>query len=251
MKRLAVLGVSNMLSDIFDCALALGCAEFRIVVNTEEVLRPRTRSFRDRVAELPTRVRAQVCRFEEFTPEPGFAFFLGTTAPGRYRLWLETRARWQVPLCNLVHPAAHVSPLAFLAEGVFVGAGSVVAASATLHQCAFVNRAASVGHDAVVGPFARIQPGAHVGGHVRVGAFATVGLGARVIEEIEVGDRALVAAGAVVTRDVPAGHVAAGGRSLARSPQADDQELPAWRDLAPALPTPTRVNDGRTLPAQG
>ncbi len=240
-SRLTICGVSNMLSDILDCALARGYRDFLVVTNTSEVLRPRTRPFRERLTDLPPGATVEVLPLDRFPPDVAGDVFLGTSAPQRYHLWRQLRERWAVRLCTLVHPAATVSPMAKLAEGVFVGAGSVIGPCAEVHLCVFINRAASVGHDTTVGPFARVQPGAHVGGHVRVGAFATIGIGATVIEEVIIGDNAWVAAGAVVTRDVAAGHFFGAGRSVARSSTADEPELPSWVELQDVLPPPLRA----------
>jgi UDP-3-O-[3-hydroxymyristoyl] glucosamine N-acyltransferase len=239
-KRLAIVGVSNMLGDFFDCAMACGYTDFVVVINAEEVVRPRTRSFRDRIADLPPGVRVLVQDIAEFAPAPGDPCFLGTTAAARFRLAAELRDRFGVRLACLVHPAAYVSPLAALADGVFVGAGSVVGAAAELHQCAFVNRAASVGHDTVVGPYARVQPGVNVGGHVRIGAFVTVGVGASVFQETVIGDGALVAGGAVVTADVEARQLVAGVPAVVKKRVADNANLPTWQELEPQLSVPLR-----------
>ena len=238
MTRLTVFGVSNMLGDIFDCALACGYDDFVVVTNVDEVVRPRTRSLRDRLADLP--VRATVLPLAEYVAAADGDCVLGTTAPARHRLVDTLRSRFQVRLRPLVHTAAYVSPLAALADGVFVGAGSVIGPYAELHECAFVNRSASIGHDTVVGPYARVQPGASVGGHVRIGAFATVGIGACVIEEIHIGDAALIAAGAVVAGDVEARQLVASPRAVVRRTVAEAELLPTWQSLAGRLSTPVR-----------
>jgi UDP-3-O-[3-hydroxymyristoyl] glucosamine N-acyltransferase len=238
--RLVIVGVSNMLGDVFDCALALGFEDFLVVTNAEEAVRPRTRSFRDRIADLPAGVRVAVQRLDEYRPGQGDERFLGTTAAGRYRLAAELRQCFGAGLVSLVHPAAYVSPLASLADGVFVGAGSVIGPSAVLHQCAFVNRAASVGHDTVAGPYARVQPGANVGGHVRIGAFVTVGMGASVIEETHIGDAAVIAAGAVVIADVEAGRLVAGVPASPKKVVAESVKLPDWQQLEPELSAPIK-----------
>jgi UDP-3-O-[3-hydroxymyristoyl] glucosamine N-acyltransferase len=240
MKRLAIVGVSNMLGDVFDCAMSCGYDDFVVFTNTEEVVRPRTRSFRDRISELPPGVRSSVQRFEDYAPAPGDECFLGTTSAARFQLAVELRDRLRVRLVCLVHPAAYVSPLAAIADGVFVGAGSIVGPSAVLHQCVFINRAASVGHDTVVGPYARVQPGANVGGHVHIGAFVTVGIGASVIEETVIGDAALIAGGAVVTGDVAAWQLVAGIPAVVKKPAEDNAHLPTWRQLEAQLSTPVR-----------
>ena len=241
MKQLTIFGVSNMLGDVFDCALACGYTDFQVILNTDEAVRARTRSLVERVGDLPDGVRVSVQRLEQYAPEAGGAnHFLGTTAAIRYRLVNQLRERFGIRLGCLVHTAAYVSPMASLADGVFVGAGSVIGPSAALHECAYINRAASVGHDSEVGPYARVQPGANIGGHVRVGAFVTVGIGASVIEETWIGDSALIAGGAVVTNDVEPGQLVAGVPAVAKKAVAESATLPTWRQLEPWLMVPVR-----------
>lgn len=215
---LTVIAVSNMLGDIFDCALALGLVIRRVVLNQPEVLRERTISYRDRLGMLPQ--VPEVFDLADYAPDPGEACVIGTTSPKRDALVAELVAAYG--LCpagaqasesdvapaglrfvTLVHPSATVSPFARLGRGVFVNAGAVIGPNAQLDDHVFVNRGVTVGHDTRVGAWTRLQPGCNVGGHVRIGAGVMVGMGANVIEELVVGDGSVVAAGAAVIADVP------------------------------------------------
>lgn len=207
-RPVVAFGVSNMLGDVFDCALALGYRMARVVTNQPEILRPRTRGAAARIARLP--LPAEMLALDDYRPRPGELHVLGTTSPERDALVDLLAARHGIVLATLVHPAAYVSPLARLAEGVFIGAGSVVAPGCDLGPHVFVNRAASIGHDCTVDSFARIQPGCNIGGHVRIGRGAEIGIGACIVQERQIGAGARVAAGAVVTRDVAPGESVAG-----------------------------------------
>lgn len=129
----------------------------------------------------------------------------GTAALGlggdRLLLWsLLAEHGWRA--ATVVHPAAHVSPSAQLAEGCLVGPRAVIGAAAELGRQALVARGTLVGHHARLGDGAVLNPGANVGGNARVGDGAVLGMGAIVVNGVEVGARAVVAAGAVVVRPV-------------------------------------------------
>lgn len=207
---LTVIAVSNMLGDLFDCALALGLEVRRIVLNQPEAVRERTISYRDRLSMLP--VPPEVLMLDDYTPTPGEACVIGTTSPKRDALVAELEARWGVRedaagpglrFVTLVHPSATVSRFARLGRGVFINAGVVIGPNAVLADHVFVNRGVTVGHDTRVGAWTRLQPGCNVGGHVQIGAGVMVGMGASVIEELVIGANSVIAAGAAVIADVP------------------------------------------------
>lgn len=216
MSRLVIFGLSNMLGDVFDCALALGHDITRIVTNQPQELRPRTKSLEQRLALLPR--PPEVVPLEHFTVEADCLFVLGTTSPARGDLARLLADRHGIRLSTLIHPTAYVSPLARLGDGVFIGARAVIGPAAEIGDGVFVNRAATVGHDTVVEAFARLQPGCNVGGHVRIGARTTIGMGANVIEELVIGCDAMVAAGAVVLKDVPPAMLVAGVPAQVKKP---------------------------------
>ncbi len=208
MSNLVIFGLSNMLSDVFDCALALGHEVTRIVRNQPQIVRPRAKSVEERIALLPR--PPELLDLEAFVPGADDVYVLGTTSPARAELVERLRTGHGLTLATLVHPTAYVSPLARLGAGVFVGARSVIAPGAAVGDHVFVNRGVTVGHDTIVEPFARLQPGCNVGGHVRIGHGTTIGMGANVIEERVVGPGVVVAAGAAVVGDVEPAVLVAG-----------------------------------------
>jgi sugar O-acyltransferase (sialic acid O-acetyltransferase NeuD family) len=203
--RLVVFGVSNIISDLFDCALANGLALGKVVIDLPEELDERSLSLAERIAALggvcapPT-----VEHLDDFVPRAGERYLLGPTTPTRAALAHKLKERFGLRFCTLVHPRAYVSPLTTLGEGVFVGPGSVIGAGARLAEHVFVNRGVSIGHDTHIGAFSRVQPGSNVGGLSRIGHSVTIGIGSTLIERLVVGDHAFIGAGAVVIGDVPA-----------------------------------------------
>lgn len=208
---LVIFGASNMLSDLFDCALANGLRPSRIVLHLPEPDGPRDKPLAERLAALaPLCPPPAVEHLDDFLPRPGERYILGPTTPTRAVLAEEIECRFGLAYCTLVHPTAYVSPLATLGQGCFVGANSVIAPGVALDEHVFVNRGATIGHDTRIGPFSRVQPGAHMGSLSVVGRGVTIGIGATVMERLVIGEGAVIGAGSVVTRDVPAGMVVVG-----------------------------------------
>lgn len=201
--RLVIFGASNILSDLFDCAIARGLAVAQVVTHLAEPDDERSVPLADRVAALAAHGGVpQVLALDDFAPQPGQLYLLGPTTPTRAVLAGELVRRHGLRFTTLVHPSAYVSPLATLGEGVFVGANSVIGPGAVLDAHVFVNRGVTIGHDTRIGAYSRIQPGSNLGGLSRIGAGVTVGIGATLIERLVVGDGAFIGAGAVVTGDV-------------------------------------------------
>jgi sugar O-acyltransferase (sialic acid O-acetyltransferase NeuD family) len=103
---------------------------------------------------------------------------------------------------TLVHPSAVIGSRVELAEGVVVGAGSVLTCDIMIGRHAHINVASSLAHDCRVDEFATLAPGVNVAGWVHVGAGVEIGTGAIVIPKVQIGEGAVVGAGSTVTRDV-------------------------------------------------
>ncbi|MEY2503246.1 MAG: hypothetical protein QOI07_3583 [Verrucomicrobiota bacterium] len=126
----------------------------------------------------------------------------GGDRPGQWRVLSDQGWCASGPI---LHPTAHVSPSAELADGCVVGAGVVIGAATRLGPHVLVSRGALVGHHVVLGAGVVLNPGANVAGNTQVGAGARIGMGAMVVNGIAVGAGAVVPAGAVVVRPVPDG----------------------------------------------
>ncbi len=219
---LVIFGASNILSDIFDCALANGIVPAKVVMHLPEDGDERSIPVASRVAQLaPLCAPPSIVPLADFEPANGELYLLGPTTPTRSALAAELDERFKLAFHTLVHPTAYVSPLAKLGAGTFVGARSVIAAGAALGDHVFVNRGVSIGHDTRIGEFSRIQPGSAVGGLSQIGRGVTIGIGATLIERLVVGDNAVIGAGSTVLKDVPASVVVVGTPAEVKKPVAN------------------------------
>lgn len=216
-QKLVIFGVSNIVSDLFDCALALGMDVAKVVIHLPEQVGERDVSLQDRIAALHAHgQRPVVQQLDEFQHGPDEVYMLGPTTPTRSALAAILRERFGLRFATLVHPSAYVSPLAALGEGVFVGANSVIGPGVKLAQHVFVNRGVTIGHDTQIESFTRVQPGSNLGGLSRIGHSVTIAIGATLTERLVIGDRAFIGAAAVVNADVAADATVIGGRSKAK-----------------------------------
>ena len=100
-------------------------------------------------------------------------------------------------------------PKAVVAVDVKIGAGTFVAASATINpgtiigRHAIINTSASIDHDCEIGDFVHIAPGATLSGSVKIGEETHVGTGSSVIQRLRIGKKCMVAAGRTVRHDMP------------------------------------------------
>lgn len=119
---------------------------------------------------------------------------------------------------RVIHPGAHVSPLARIGRNVVIMAGAVVTSNAEIgdHVCILPNTV--IHHDAVVGDWTLIGANVTIAGHTRVGRNCYIGSGSSLMNGLLVGDGALVGLGSNIIRDVAAGTTVAGnpGRELRR-----------------------------------
>jgi sugar O-acyltransferase (sialic acid O-acetyltransferase NeuD family) len=105
---------------------------------------------------------------------------------------------------RVIHPAAHVSPLAKIGHNVLVMAGAVVTSNAVIgnHVCVLPNTV--IHHDVVIGDWTLIGSNVTVAGSVTIGENCYIGSGTSIKNNLRIGAGALIGIGSNVIRDVAA-----------------------------------------------
>lgn len=203
---LLLLGAGGFAEEVAD--LVGDCGGYRVAGFVESLDRSRCEI---EIGGLPVHWVDQVGRFADT--------HLALSAIGTTSRDVFTRrvAEAGLGFATIVHPTAHVSSSALLAEGVLVCPRVVVGAHTWVGAHVLLNRGVLVGHHAEIGPHASVMPGANLAGFSVVGERAYVGMGALVLNNVRVGRDAVLGAGAVATRDVPDGVVATGVPAKVRS----------------------------------
>lgn len=132
-QKLVIFGASNILSDLWDAAMAHGLTIAKTVLDAPAPDGERDISLQDRLAKLARYGQHRVSlTLDDFLPEPGELYLLGPTTPTRVSLARRLTQKFDLHFHTLIHPSAYVSTMADLSEGVFIGANSVIGPGAML-----------------------------------------------------------------------------------------------------------------------
>jgi UDP-3-O-[3-hydroxymyristoyl] glucosamine N-acyltransferase len=225
MNPYVMFGIHPLFGDYVDAIHSAGGYLARVVLNVAEPERPPGQSFQDGLDKYHDWLkrsglshRVEVLWLDQFTPREGETAILGFRGTKLLPLVERLQTQHAVIFPPLAHSASAVSPTAVLEEGVFVGAGAVVAPNARIGAFSFVNRGATIGHDAAVERCVVVGPSAGVASWVCLREGCVLGMGCSVIEGITVGTGSYVAAGAVVLKDVPPGRLVSGVPAVDKKP---------------------------------
>ena len=97
---------------------------------------------------------------------------------------------------------AHISELAEIGIGVFVGNYSHIGPEASVGDNCIINNGAIVEHETVIGDSSHISVGAKVCGRSRVGSRVMIGAGATVIDKVSICENVIIGAGATVLESI-------------------------------------------------
>ena len=185
MRRLAIIGASGHGKVIADIAKKIGYSEIAFLDDDETI---------HECGGYPVLGRSSVAR----TMEADVIVGIGNAG-------VRKQIQESIPdekLTTLIHPDA------VIAEGVVLGAGTVVMAGAVINpgvrigKGCIINTCSSVDHDCNVGDYVHIAVGSHLCGTVTVGNGTWVGAGATVSNNVAICPDCMIGAGAVVISDI-------------------------------------------------
>ena len=209
MKPFVMFGVHPLFGDYVDAIHASGGYLARVVLNVKESERPHGESFEERLGKynqwrLGRGISdpVEVLWLDDYQPKAGEHPLLGFRGVKADPLIGVLKERHALSFPPVIHPAAYISPMAIIGEGVFVGANAVIASNAEIGDFSLINRGATIGHDSFLSKSVVVGPSANTASWVQLGEGCILGIGCTVIERIKVGAGAYIAAGAVVTHDV-------------------------------------------------
>ncbi len=195
-----LFGVSNMLSDIYECVKLHGKKVEKVILNFPELKRERTKDLETRLSELHE--QPLIIPLVDFVPQKNEEYFVVPTTARKCTLIEFLKKKYQLQFAQLIHPTAYVSPFARIGQNVYIGANSVISPGCSIKDYVFINHGVTVGHDTILHEYVRLNPGCNIAGHVTIFNSAMIGLGANVLEELFIGKGAVIAAGATVINDV-------------------------------------------------
>ena len=212
-----MFGVHPLFGDYVDAIHANGGYLARVVLNVPEPERSPGQSFQDSLDSYHRWLknsgkehRVEVLWLDKYSPDQNETALIGFRGTKSLPLIEQLKTEFGTLLSPLVHPSANVSPMAELAEGVFIGAASIVAPNTRIGPFSLLNRGVSIGHNNIVDRCVVISPSATTASSVHLCEGCVLGIGCTVLEQVTIGAGSYVAGGAVVLKDVAPGRLVAG-----------------------------------------
>lgn len=145
---------------------------------------------------------------EHEIPEGSHVFVAFGNNSLRLKRGKELQKKFKLP--QIIHPSAQI------ADGVVLGAGTIVLAQAvidpdcTIGDFCIVNNSALISHDTHIEAGCHICGNTSLAGNVTVGKCSMLGIGSQVIEDITIGENVVIGAGSTVISNIPDGKTAVG-----------------------------------------
>ncbi len=168
-----------------------------------------------RIADMPSDA-PHLGAIAQYRPQEGEALILALgDAVARHRLFRQLDERGAA-FFTLVHPRAYVASGVRLGRGTIVAPFAFIGPSAQVAENCTINVHACVGHDATLEASATVSPHASLNGFASVGEASLVGASATLVPKARLGAYSKLAAGSVLYGATADGVLALGNPAKAR-----------------------------------
>ena len=145
-------------------------------------------------------VLGKVCDFKKYIKTHEFFVAIGNNSV-RQKISKELLENGAV-IATLISPQAYVAKDVKVGAGTVVVAGAVVNSGAKLGDGVIINTCSSVDHDCEISDFVHVSVGSHIAGSVFIGQRTMTGAGSTVINNISVCRDVILGAGAVAVKNI-------------------------------------------------
>lgn len=129
-----------------------------------------------------------------------FICAVGTSAGRRAMISRLLRERQNVEFGNVVHKSSVIMPRVVLGAGTYVAANATIAISSEVGEHVVINQNVSIGHDCRIGPRCIVSPGCILSGRTQVGSDSFLGSGSITYPGAQIGEGCTISAHGVVAR---------------------------------------------------
>jgi acetyltransferase-like isoleucine patch superfamily enzyme len=120
------------------------------------------------------------------------------------RLELMEKLLGKIPLVNIIHPTAYISPDAHIGEGNYLGAFSYVGPFAAIGNCNFFSAQTCIEHHSTVKDLNSWGPANAISGKCCIGSRVRFGTGISAIDSLVIGDEVIVGSGVILDKNIAA-----------------------------------------------
>jgi len=113
------------------------------------------------------------------------------------------KLRFKLPI--LISPNAYVAPGVSIGAGTIIMHGAIVNPGVSIGANCIINTRAVIEHDSVVSDHCHVSTGAILNGEVRVGLGCFIGSGSLLKEGVYVGNSCVIGMGSIVKKDISEG----------------------------------------------
>jgi sugar O-acyltransferase (sialic acid O-acetyltransferase NeuD family) len=135
---------------------------------------------------------------------------IGFSSPKLKKVVSQKIEQSNLELATLIHPLAWLAEKVKVGEGTIIYPGVCIDVEVQIGKHATINKHATFGHDSTYGDFITISPGVNLGGFLEVGDGCEFGIGASTVQNLNIGEWTTIGAGSVIIKDLPPNCTAVG-----------------------------------------